>query len=152
MKNISIIEKLKTDLNSFFEISIEKGTKTNEEVYARMIFFKICKTIDCTITSTKLGEVVNKDHATVLYSLKKFEQFYTYDKKFKTMYDHFVLAHSNYLLETCLEKESALNITLQELLTFINNLDNTEASIFIKKIEDIKNEFINNTIENERVL
>jgi len=151
MKKNSIIENLKTDLNTFFQISIEKGTKTNEEVYARMIFFKICKIIDCTITSTKLGKSVNKDHATVLYSLKKFEQFYTYDKKFKTMYDHFVLIYPNYLLETHLDKESELNTTLKDLLTFINNLNNEKATLFIKKIEDLKNEF-NNTIDYERIL
>ncbi len=151
MKKNSIIEKLKTDLNSFFEVSIEKGTKTNEEVYARMIYYKLCKTIDCTITSTKLGDTVNRDHATVLYSLKKFEQFYTYDKKFRTMYDHFVLVHPNYVLETSLDKEYNFNNTLQDMVKFINDLSNEQASIFIKKIEDLKTEF-NNTIEYERIL
>jgi len=151
MKKNSVIEKLKTDLNSFFEVSIEKGTKTNEEVYARMIYYKLCKTIDYTITSSKLGSTVNRDHATVLYSLKKFEQFYTYDKKFRTMYDHFVLVHPNYVLETSLEKECEVDDTLQDMLKFINNLSLEQASLFIKKIEDLKNEF-NNIIEDERVL
>jgi len=148
------LENLKSDINSFFNVSIDRGTKTNDEVYARLIYYKLYRIINPRITLTELGKTVNKDHTTVLYSLRKFDTAYLYDKKFKSFYDCFMLHHPEYLKEIYL-KEVYVSITesLSSIIDFACSLEIDQRVMFINQLEDLKESFIiNNNLDNERVL
>ena len=153
MKKKDLIEKLKKDINAFFKVSIEKGTKTNTEVYARIIYYKLYKIIDPTITSGRLGETVGKAHATVLYALKKVDTMYIYDKKFKYLHDSFMLRHPEYLKQHHFKKiYCKITESLSNITDFVADLDFEERALFMIELEKLKNQFIKNNIENEGVL
>jgi hypothetical protein len=143
-KSSKILKKLKNDINKFFKVSIEASSKTNDEVYARLIYYKLAKVIDPTITSTELGNTVNRDHATVLYSIKKFDVSYVYDKKFKYLYDSFMLNNPEYLQEVYL-KEVYVDIqeSLSKTIDFVCSLEVEDRKKFIDELETLKRLFIN---------
>jgi hypothetical protein len=153
MQENDLIKTLKSDINTFFNVSIEKSTKTNDEVYARLIYYNLYKIINPNITLSALGETVNRDHSTVIYSLKRFNESYLYDKRFKYLYDSFMLYYPKYLQEVYL-KEVYVNITdsLSDVINFVCTLDIDKRVMFITKLAELKESFITNNSEDERVL
>jgi hypothetical protein len=154
MTKKEILEKLKKDINTFFKVSIEKGTKTNSEVYARLMYYKMYKIIDPTITSSKLGATVGKDHSTVLFALKKIDVMYEYDKKFRHLHDSFIRDYPEYLEQIYMKKVHAdLVKCLMDITNFASSLDIVNRITMIEELKKLKDQFIkNNNIENERVL
>jgi len=153
MQENDLIKTLKSDINTFFNVSIEKSTKTNDEVYARLVYYNLYKIINPNITLSALGETVNRDHSTVIYSLKRFNESYLYDKRFKYLYDSFMLYYPKYLQEVYL-KEVYVNITdsLSDVINFVCTLDIDKRVMFITKLTKLKESFITNNSEDERVL
>lgn len=67
------------------ELGIENlllKSRNRELTDARCLFFRIAKD-NLNINVTKLARFSNQHHATVLYSLNKFEDMITFDKQFK---------------------------------------------------------------------
>ena len=60
-------------------------TRQVEYVQARMIFYKLSR--DNKQTLQAIGRFLNRNHATVMHSLKKFEQDVQYDSAFRTKYN-----------------------------------------------------------------
>ena len=143
-KNIGVLRKLKSDIDDFFKMTIDAGTKTNDEVYARMIYYKLYRIIDSESTLTEIGNSVNKNHATVVHGLKHFNEFYVYDKKFKYMYDTFMINHPYYLQEVYLkEKDIDIIQSLSSTIEFICSLNDYDRKKFIDELENLKKLFIN---------
>ena len=154
MKQKNLSKNLKLDINTFFNVSIDKGTKTNDEVYARLIYYKLYKTINPGVTLMELGKTVNKDHTTVLYSLRKFDTSYIYDKRFKYLYDSFMMHYPEYLHEVYL-KEVYTDITksMSNVIDFICKLEVDQRVMFITQLEELKQKFItNNDVKDEGIL
>lgn len=55
-----------------FKITISRNTRKREYVYARAIYFKLCKEFSHQ-TLSKIGASVNRDHASVLHGLFVFD-------------------------------------------------------------------------------
>ena len=60
-------------------------TRQVEYVQARMIFYKFAR--DNKQTLQAIGKFLERDHATVMHSLKKFEQDVQYDSAFRAKYN-----------------------------------------------------------------
>jgi hypothetical protein len=75
-----IIRFINTELN----IDITKKKKTNEYVFARTVYYKLCKELT-NLPLEEIGSKVNKDHCSVLHNLKNFEQTMKIPK-FKKLY------------------------------------------------------------------
>ena len=64
------------DIKHFVEaelkINISRNTRKREYVYARAIFFKLCKEFSHQ-TLSKIGEFVGRDHASVIHGLCVFD-------------------------------------------------------------------------------
>ena len=54
------------------EVNISINTRKREYVYARAIFFKLCKEFSHQ-TLSRIGEFVGRDHASVIYGLYVFD-------------------------------------------------------------------------------
>lgn len=151
-KRASLI-KLKNDINTFFNVVIERPTRGLDEVYARMVYYKLYKNIDPAVTSTELANTVNRDHATILHSLKKFDTSYEYDKKFRYLYDSFMLRYPEYLREVYLrEVQGQIKKDINDFVDFICELEVPERVSFLTQINEIKKTFIKNPQEHEGVL
>lgn len=55
-----------------FKITISRNTRKREYVYARAIYFKLCKEFSHQ-TLSKIGASVNRDHASVIHGLFVFD-------------------------------------------------------------------------------
>ncbi len=63
---------IRNAVESLFNTQIHIPSREREIVYMRSIYYKLCK--EFTFESlTKIGNTVNKDHATVIHGLKIFE-------------------------------------------------------------------------------
>ena len=67
------------------DISIKN--RTREMAQARFIYFKLAKKYCRYASLSKIGRVVNRDHATVINGLKKFDTEARYDPYMYDVYD-----------------------------------------------------------------
>jgi chromosomal replication initiation ATPase DnaA len=63
------------------KVEIRSKVRKPRYVYARMIFVKKCTEVG--ITSMRAGQLINKDHSTVAYYLKKYKDELMYNSEFK---------------------------------------------------------------------
>lgn len=129
-------ELLKKRINEFFKVDIETKSRESDAVYARSIYYYICKIINPTMTTLAIGNTVNRTHSTVVYSLNKFKIAYNYDKNFKHLYDNFVAEHPMYLKEYLLKNRNTKDIV--NIVDFICNLDIIERMKFMEDVEKLK--------------
>ena len=67
-------------------INLLNPTRKRNAVYARAIYFKLCKQLT-TLTLKEIGLTLGKDHATVLHSIKNiFEEIKKYDSSHYSIY------------------------------------------------------------------
>lgn len=88
MKTITEIKELvaiKKVCDKAFGFNIAKNTREQAYINARIIYYKLCK--DFTHHSSgKIGGIINRDHTTVLHSLKNFEYYILKDKYYNKLY------------------------------------------------------------------
>ena len=73
---------IKKTINKFFNIDIDKQTRIEKYVEARLIYYWICYYFT-NMNLSKIAKTVNKNHATVLHGIKNFPVFMETDKEFK---------------------------------------------------------------------
>jgi hypothetical protein len=72
--------------NKFFEDDITRKARTEDLAYYRYIYFYVAKKMfGRRISLTEIGKSVNRDHATVIYGIKRVEDAEKYDKKLYMM-------------------------------------------------------------------
>lgn len=76
-------------INKELSIDITKKKKTNEYVFARTLYYKLCKEYT-NLPLSEIGAGVNKDHCSVLHNLKNFDEVIK-RPKLKKIYDTFKL-------------------------------------------------------------
>lgn len=132
-----IIEFINAELN----IDITKKKKTNQYVFARTLYYKLAKELT-SLPLEEIGKQVNKDHCSVLHSLKNFEEVVK-RKELKKIYDTF---KEFPIEEDRITYTQALNINEQlrtELLSLRQKYDqllelNQETNkIKVSKIEEL---------------
>jgi hypothetical protein len=130
------INLLKERVNAFFKVDITTKSRENDEVYARAVYYHICKILDSTMTTGAIGNTVNRSHSTVIYTLNKFKIAYEYDKKFKQVYDDFIAENPVYLKEYLSKRRNTKDIV--NIIDFICSLDIIERMNFINDVEKLK--------------
>lgn len=130
------INLLRERVNAFFKVDITTKSRENDEVYARAVYYHICKILDSTMTTTAIAKTVNRNHSTVIYTLKKFKIAYDYDKNFRQVYDDFIAEHPMYLKEYLLKNRNTKDIV--NIVDFICSLDIIERTKFIEGVEKLK--------------
>ena len=130
------INLLRERVNAFFKVDITTKSRENDEVYARAVYYHICKILDSTMTTVAIGDTVNRSHSTVIYTLNKFKIAYDYDKRFKQVYDDFIAEHPVYLKEYLSKTRNTKDIV--NIIDFICSLDIIERMNFIKDVEKLK--------------
>lgn len=69
--NISI-SQIKVEVAKKLGLSLNRNTRKREYVYARAIYFKLCREFSHA-TLSSIGKSVNRDHASVLHGLFVFD-------------------------------------------------------------------------------
>src|SRR6056300_1289940 len=102
------------------DISIKN--RTREMAQARFIYFKLAKKYCRYASLSKIGRVVNRDHATVINGLKKFDAEARYDPYMYDVYDTIAKHLDIYYIKP--GREEYTDMTFDQVLDRINELEN----------------------------
>ena len=80
-----MLRLIATAVETVTNCDVVERTRQREYVQARMIFYKFAR--DNKQTLQAIGKFLKRDHATVMHSLKKFEQDVQYDSAFRANYN-----------------------------------------------------------------
>lgn len=72
--------------NKCYSADIMAKNRIRSNVYARIAFGNYCRTV-LQMTSSKVGSVLNKNHATILHYQKEHDSLYKYDKEYREKYN-----------------------------------------------------------------
>lgn len=61
-----------------------KVTRVREYVQARAMYYKFARQVGATLVA--IGKSAGKDHATIIHSLRKFDEYHSYDEVFRKQY------------------------------------------------------------------
>jgi chromosomal replication initiation ATPase DnaA len=110
------------------ELEIEDITirnRTREMAQARFIYFKLAKKYCRYASLSKIGKVVDRNHATVINGLKKFDTEAKYDPYMYDIYDTIAKHLDIYYIKP--GREENIDVTFDQLLDRINKLENKLA-------------------------
>lgn len=106
------------------ELQIEDITirnRTREMAQARFIYFKLAKKYCRYASLARIGEVVDRNHATVINGLKKFDTEARYDPYMYDIYDTIAKHLDIYYIKP--GREENIDVTFDQLLDRINKLE-----------------------------
>ena len=82
--NTKMLEVIRKAVETITNCDVVERTRQREYVQARSIFYRFAR--DNKQTLQAIGQFLKRDHATVMHSLKKFEQDVQYDSVFRANY------------------------------------------------------------------
>ena len=83
--NTKMLEVIRKAVETVTSCDVVERTRQREYVQARSIFYRFAR--DNKQTLQAIGHFLERDHATVMHSLKKFEQDVEYDSVFRANYN-----------------------------------------------------------------
>ena len=83
--NTKMLRLIATAVETITNCDVLERTRQREYVQARSIFYRLAR--DNKQTLQAIGKFLERDHATVMHSLKKFEQDVQYDSAFRANYN-----------------------------------------------------------------
>lgn len=107
------------------ELDIENisiKNRTREMSQARFIYFKLAKQYCRYASLSRIGKVVNRDHATVINGLKKFDSEARYDPYMYDVYDKIAKHLDIYYIKP--GREENVDLTFDQLLKRVEQLEN----------------------------
>ena len=110
------------------DISIKN--RTREMAQARFIYFKLAKKYCRYASLSKIGRVVNRDHATVINGLKKFDAEARYDPYMYDVYDTIAKHLDIYYIKP--GREEYTDMTFDQVLDRIDALETKINKFLIK--------------------
>lgn len=104
MSSLDTLDKIKESIERHFKVDLNSKKRSRDIVDARTMYCYIAKQLTDAST-TSIGKVINRDHATVLHHNKKFNALYSTDKSFKRSYKDFISEHEDRIKLDDIDKE-----------------------------------------------
>jgi len=76
------IQKIKQLVETRFNVIMDTKSRKREIVYARAVYYKLCSEYTSKPLSD-IGDILNRDHSTVCYGLKLFDNLQSMNKVYK---------------------------------------------------------------------
>jgi len=127
------IESIRSRAEEFFNIDLSSKSRDAEHFRARSVFYKMCFVFTKNPSYTKIGRLVNRDHATVIYSMRTFDDNIKYDKEMKEMYSSFRDGFE--VKKVIVYKHESVNL-INDLM---DKLDDNEKLLLSHKLEALYN-------------
>ena len=86
MINTQKVKTLKNIVNLAMDLDVDRRSRKHEYVVARAMCYKILKE-ECNMSVTYIGRRFNKNHATIMHSLKEFPYIEKYDQTINEIYN-----------------------------------------------------------------
>ena len=129
MKDLHIIKNIVLDTG----VNILSSSRDHEVVINRWLYYTLAKENTTGYSLREIGEVVGRNHATVIYGLKQFENEREWDKNLQAKYDRLSII--------CMKKMRCKNVKqVDEQIKFMH----TEIhKLYALRKQLISDEFIN---------
>lgn len=102
--------------------NLKSNLRTRECVQARFIYFKLAKTFCRYSSLSAIGREVNRDHATVLYGLSKYDSEAKYDVYMDDVYNKL---YNNIVIEKLPPaKEKNIDKVFKDIIYRLTKLEN----------------------------
>ena len=92
---MNVLDVLKRDVEKAFCVTLNVKSRRRDVVNGRIAFGYIARK-HLNQTYEKIGNVINKDHATIMHYCKNFDGVYRSDQNFRNYFDSLVI--DDYLL------------------------------------------------------
>ena len=79
-----MLEIIKEAVTTITGLDLDKVTRQRDHVQARAMYYYFARHSGATLDS--IGKSAGKDHTTIMYALKKFDEYHTYDNIFRKQY------------------------------------------------------------------
>ncbi len=87
---MKILESLKNEIEFKTGIDLSSKSRRRDNVYARSLYFKICKKVT-RHSLASIGRSVNRDHATVLHGVRVFDNVVSvYERDLMDLYSELI--------------------------------------------------------------
>jgi hypothetical protein len=138
-------------VTQYTKTEIATNSRKREHVYARAIYFKLCKDLT-QLTLKEIGQTLNKTHATVIHSINNiFPAIKLYDKKLYNVYaeltnnDEMPIEQRYMHLKEKYNKlkQQKLPIQYTNLINIIGQIPNNEIQNAELRFNTIKNMLVN---------
>jgi len=124
------INQIKEDVSEFFNLDLSSKTRDAKHFRARSVFYKLCFNLYYNPTYQAVGEAVNRDHSTVIHSMRNWDNNLRYDSNMKKAYEVLLNKYKNYgdmsfskILKEINKKEEEVN-RLNNEVDFLKNKSN----------------------------
>lgn len=127
--NISTLQRprmVKEIVNHVFDLDIDEKTRKRDWVEARWVYCKILKDYE-KMSVTRISMTLNKNHATILHTLKTFDAIYKNDK---TLYSMYKKCLRIYLREDGRSEDEIRHIALDEDYFVASRHDNKYLELY----------------------
>jgi hypothetical protein len=118
------IESIKEGVEDFFEIDLGSKKRDNRHFRARSLFYKLCFNLTFKPTYQAIGKAVNRNHATVIYSVKTFDMNMKFDRELNEMYQSLKSVFKDFQIN-----EVTLSDLLRNNLELRTKIDNLEIDL-----------------------
>lgn len=81
------IESIKNGVSDYLNVDLSSKKRDTTHFRARSIYYKLCFKLCYKPTYQAVGNAVNRDHSTVIYSIKTFENNLKFDPELRDMYE-----------------------------------------------------------------
>jgi len=139
-----MIEKFKKIIEFETGVNVEIVSRKRNFVEARAIYYKLLRDIS-NMTLQAIGDTVNKDHATILHSLKGVDDWMRYDTKLFEKYKNILYAIDNIGdsdMNSLRYDNMMLSLKIEELEERINKLSSNRFYTLIDKIPNHEEELV----------
>lgn len=133
--NHKVSTELILTIQDVLGVDIREKTRKTQHVYARMIYYKILRKLGYSFMS--IGNTLNKHHATVIHSIKTFDDLYQVDEN---MFNQFELVKKVYFKE--IDEHPFFHKTHSSLLNeaFSLEKENKSLTLFIIHLKNSLNQ------------
>ena len=127
-------QAIRTYIESCLNIDISKRTRKRNYVYARAVYFKLCREYT-KLSLDDIGQTVDMDHASVVHAISKvFDAVVFHDKFLEDIYNDYKLSNKN-TNETIFDNYERL---LKENLDLRREVESIkEESLFDRRFIDL---------------
>ena len=152
------INSVRDGVSKLFDVDLSSNKRDTKHFRARSVFYKMCFKLCYKPTYQAIGDSVNKNHATVIHSVKTFDNNLKFDPIMKDMYNQVDESYNIYdgedlTIPSLMENNRLLKNKLEQLEIDINNISNDKSKV-VSDYEEISllNNLLEDMSEDERFL
>lgn len=128
-------DKILENLN--VDVFKTKKSRKDEYVFARYLFIAVLKKFYNRITVTQIGDILDKDHSTITYSLKVIRNLLEFDKRFQNSFE-MLINQSTIFIESNKEE-----------IKILKSFEDKNLNVYITVLRNIKENFLSEYLKEE---